>query len=631
MDNQTGPTVSGPSIVLCGRCNAKCARDDLQSHDGDLLCPLCFQRMEARNPLAAGEIERPPQARLRSSKVRAEPRELTLSDYPVRSTGTSFPPDEQEEQTRNRLMQLEHELRRRPEDVALLTEIAETYDELGQRQEAALCRREIFTLDPSNPSLRGKMVAEGPKRSQKPATSIPFWEDIPGILAYPLRGRGLGMVIVGGLMFGFATWVARYSLLGWAITGLVFGYLWAYWFNVIASAGTGEKEPPDWPEFFDIWHSIIGPAIASFVCFCIPFGPTIALGLTILFGPLTLNPITIGLLIGSGLVGVITYPMVVMAYAMFHTLTAAANYKFIYASILRILPDYILFITAFCILGALNAAVGTAVLAGVAFFLPIPILGTLTLAIANSFVFIYFNLAAYRLMGHLYHQSMGRLGWFGETTEPEKSLNLGVVVAGVTGLGVVCVIGFGAIMIAPALLVTATGIGDLPFEDGGYLEFAEFDSNYGHSKLRYEIRQVPEGFRFSGFHMSTRDRNPIPDFVVDSRGRFVDGTTDMQSGPIFNRLARRSGRTHTIFVGPTSGITAGPHVNGYTILRKVPWKGYDVIQVDDRDGSTRLMFDRNTGYLVGVEAPSIGREMSCVLIDTNIPGLRIPPEARELR
>ncbi|MCZ6603448.1 MAG: hypothetical protein O6952_10615, partial [Planctomycetota bacterium] len=132
-------------------------------------------------------------------------------------------------------------------------------------------------------------------------------------------------------------------------------------------------------------------------------------------------------------------------------------------------------------------------------------------------------------------------------------------------------------------------------------------------------------------HMSIRDRNPIPDFVVDSRGGFIDGTTDMQSGPIFNRLARPSGRTHTIFVGPMSGITGGPHVNGYTILRKVPWKGYDVIQVDDKDGSTRLMFDRNTGYLVGVEAPSIGREMSCVLIDTNIPGLRIPPEARELR
>ena len=620
MDKQTGPAVGGPAIIPCGSCFSRTPKDDMTRLEGDFLCKPCFGRVKSRRSQQATQEDAPP-------KRRREVNELTLRDVPA-SRAQLDPADEEKDRVRNQLIQLEHNLRRRPNDPNILSEIADLYDVLGDDDQAALCRRDLFAVDPAHPGLRGKIIADKPKMEKAPATAIPFWEDIPGILSFPLRGRGLSMVLVGGVLFGFALWIARYSIFGWILSGGVFGFLWAYWFSVISSAGTGVKEPPEWPEFFDIWHTIVWPAIVGICIFFISMGPAFALLMAIIAGPLTFNVITVPILGLLVLAGFLTYPMVLMVYSIFNSLAAAASYKFVYTSILKILPDYILFLTAYCVLSAMAFATSIAIAGVIAFFLPIPVIGTLTHSILQWTAWLYFSIAGYRLLGHLYHQSQGRLGWFEERTEPERSLNLAIVLAGVSGAVVASVAGLAAVLIIPGLLLGAAGVGDLPFRGGTYLEYSEFDSDWGWSELRYDVAEVPEGFEFSGYHAQGRVRNPIPGFAVYSDGRFRNGTTDLQSGPIFSGSYLRSrDRVQTIFLGPKDGWIAGPHVNGYTIIDKTTWKGWEVLRVDDKDTFTKLIYDMETGYLVGVNAQGLGRDLWCVLTDTNIPGLRIPPEA----
>jgi hypothetical protein len=325
--------------------------------------------------------------------------------------------------------------------------------------------------------------------------------------------------------------------------------------------------------------------------------------------------------------------MVLLTYAMFNSLGAAANYKFVYGAIGKILSDYILFVTAYCILWAMFIVTNIILTVAITLLLPIPIIGGLSLHILSAFAMLYFFIASYRLLGHLYHQAQGRLGWFEERTEPEKSLNPAIVLAGALGAITVCAAGIIAILVIPPLLLHAAGVGDLPLQGGTYLEYSEFDSDWGWSTLRYDIEENPEGtFRFSGQFTKSRLRNPIRGFVVNRRGEFVDGTTDLISGPIAGSMFGSPGaRKQTIFCGPTDGWVGTQHVNGYKIVQRTTWKGYNVLKVDDTDTYTKLLYDTETGYLVGVEAQALGRELWVVLSDTNVPGLRIPPEARNLR
>lgn len=619
MDKLTGPAVGGTLTLPCGWCYARLPKEELHSLEGDLLCSPCFEQVrKKRDREADGE----------TSVERKATKELTIRDVP-KGHSSFAPKDNDLDRVRDRLIQLEHQKRRRPKDVDLLSEMADLYDELGDDEQASTCRREMLELDPSHPGLRGKVIADGPKLSPRPSTATPFWEDIPEILAFPLRGRGLSMVIVGGILFGITLWIARYSIFGWILTGGIFGFLWAYWFSVISSAAAGVKEPPDWPEFFDVWHSILWPAIAAIICAAIPFGPALGLFLAIVAGPLTFNIITIPLLALLGLGGVFTYPMVLMVYSMFNTISAASGYRFVYGSIAKILPDYILCIAAYCVLGTMSLVASVTITAGAAFFLPIPILGSLTVSVLTATTLLYFNIAAYRLLGHLYHQSQGRLGWFEEKTEPEKNLNLFVVLAGVLGLGVASAAGLLAVLFLPGLMLNASGVSDLPFQDGTFLEYSEFDSNYGWASVRYEIEEVSEGFRISGGIESNRIRNDFPDFTVNARGEFVGGITDVRSGPIFSVRPGLSAREQTIFLGPAGGWLGSPHINGYIISGRGTWKGWDVFKVDDKDAATTLMYDTSTGYLVGVDATGIGRDLWVVLTSTNVDGLQVPPEAHE--
>ena len=465
-------------------------------------------------------------------------------------------------------------------------------------------------------------IGAGPRGApaQVEAIAPPFWEDIPGIFTYPLKGRGLPLMLVGGACFGVALTIAQYSLFGWLLAAVVHGYLWAYWFRVMNCAAQGIDEAPDWPEFFDPWQSIGAPSVAAFLCALIPFGPAVGWALFVSIGPLSWGLGTVLATIGLALVGAFVWPMTLLVYGLFNSIGAAMSYRFVYSSILKILPDYVLFIAAWCLLSTIKLVAVLLATAAVKTFVPFPLMDGLILNIGTCIIGLYFGLAGFRLLGHLYFQGMGRLGWFGVATEPERTISFPILCLGVGSAAVAIIVILAAVAILPAMITDVTGVGTLPFEDGSYLVYDIFDSDWGWYTIRYDIDQVGEHYEFTPSQLWGKEWPDLPTFAVNGRGQIVEGR-DIWAGPLPIFSVFDGARQQTIFLGPTRGHVMGTYINDYPVKAKETWKEWETFRVEDVDTGSRLFYDRETGYLVGAECPQIGRNLWCVLVETNLEDL----------
>ena len=606
MASERSPSGERAPRGMCGICLSSFPKDEMRERGGDNLCRPCYEMVEKKS----GAKSASPPAAAQPSQTEAPAPEPTATP--------SLAPKEEEKLLRQ-LTWLQQTVQANPDDVSTLVEMVEVYEKLGQDPQAFACRQQLSRVDPGHPILRKEAPDRrdpGAGEETPPAEPVvPFWMDVPGFLTYPFRGRGRAMLLVGGICFGLGMWIAVKSIWGIPLAVMVIGYLISYLFRVINSATTGAKEPPDWPEFTDFWDAFITPIIAYAILGFMTFGPYILLGWT------AQTPTIAVLRQLAFLWGILAFPMVLLVFAMFHSIREAMNPGLVLSSIKRVLPDYLILAVILCILYvghsfASGLLAGASDLVGTLSFQ----LGLLVYHMGDSFLKLYLYMTAGFLIGSIYHQGQGRLGWFEKATEPPRPLSPAVVRALAGTVALVLVVGLAKVFIGGGFV---SSLQPLPLRDGLHLDYrvryAPPGGGLREYKVRYDFAEVPEGFRVTG--KSSRESGFFTEFTIDSRGNFV-GEPPEREDPFPADIERgpgRAERTQSILWGPTGVDRGDRYRNGLRIEQKRDWHTFRCFEVKDPYLNGRLYYETKLGCLAGIDISEEGEDITfCeLLLSTN--------------
>jgi hypothetical protein len=242
----------------------------------------------------------------------------------------------------------------------------------------------------SCPECRGfcqPTVAPGPAQPEG------FSALLADAFAYPFRGSGVSLLLVGGAFFGFIDLLSRSWRKG--IFFLIFGlgYLSAFLFKIVATSAAGERELPGWPEFTDLWDSVglpflqmAAPWVACLAPAALPF---IFLGWT-----------PTALAAALAIAGVLSFylPMAVLAIAV-NDSVGAMHPGVVLPAIRAVFGPYFVIWVLFAAIGFLSGVVQAFVADRV------PFVG---FAI-NAVVSLYFLVVEMRLLGQLYFTNQERM------------------------------------------------------------------------------------------------------------------------------------------------------------------------------------------------------------------------------
>lgn len=181
-----------------------------------------------------------------------------------------------------------------------------------------------------------------PTKVSAPSFQIPqeqsFFARLPGAFAFPFRGSGILVLIVGTVLFSVLNFaggmgglrlVAMMGMRGgipvswWGlmIQVTVLGYLFAYMQSIIHATAIGDKEMPTLPGMANFYEDVLLPFLELLgVCaFC--FGPVILLAIVLVQtdSQTALAPV----LLGAFILGILYFPMAFLAVAMLDTVMAA--------------------------------------------------------------------------------------------------------------------------------------------------------------------------------------------------------------------------------------------------------------------------------------------------------------------
>ncbi|MCZ6603447.1 MAG: hypothetical protein O6952_10610 [Planctomycetota bacterium] len=613
---------------ICAHCYSDFPKDEMERMKGALYCKACSALIRRKSASRSQDEEAAP----------ARGAESPIIDAAPEPADGLLPPSEEEFELRAELLELERERKRRPEDVDILLQMSQLYEKIGDKEEASLHRDEYLRRAPVDSPARAKRVKrEAPSRRAAPPSphpsgqAEPFWHDIPEVLYCAIEDRGIVILLAGGAVLGTSLTYATFSILGYALSILVIGYIAAFTLSVIRNSASGGVDPLDWPTLMDPWNSIFQPLLAFLGCHIIPLAPFLLV--------LLVSGFTIGFNFFSGtflaitfLAALIIIPMALMVYAILRSYTDVINVPFLFESIRKILPDYLSLFSAICVIlsGKWIAYALVAYLVGTLF--PYPLLGTLVLLVGTSTVGLYALLTIAHLIGHVYAQSAGRLDWFGREKAPERDVTLPVVAAGGGGALLVLVVGFVLTPALPDLFARATGADKLLLFDRTFLQYDVISaSDSRRLRMRYEIEKVEGGYRFLLMSTTSGRRTEVAAFAVNREGDFLS-TPPSQEGPImdplFVMMFGREDRKQTILCGPRRPEPGEHYVNTYPLHGEVEWRGWRAYKVKNADISGALYYDRSTGYLVGIELSTVFSSIYALLTDTDVPGLDIPEAIR---
>jgi len=234
---------------------------------------------------------------------------------------------------------------------------------------------------------------------------------LPDAFVYPLRGRGKARLLafpIFVLGLYLLQYIAQFTVvmiawaLGLVLGVLIFGWLFAYSFEVLGTSARGDREPPEDPDL-TTKADLIGPILlAAAVALC-SFGPHI------LYRAVWIRefPPSAVLNVATLIFGVLYFPMAMIGVVLWGSL-AGLNPVLIIASIIRVAPSYALVVLTG---GALAALVWLAARFGQ---IPIPHLGSAIAGFVYAAFLLYCVTVLMRLCGLLYYCHEERLGWFGE-------------------------------------------------------------------------------------------------------------------------------------------------------------------------------------------------------------------------
>ena len=188
-------------------------------------------------------------------------------------------PEEWEEKFREALEALGEDSRN-PDIVARVAQAAEG---LGRTPEAFMYYDKLVQIDPGNvwAAQRLQAMATTPEQ-QKRAEQVrsqprTFGSALGGVLAYPFQGAGLGMLIIGSIMFFAISFVLRknvFFIYSIGPAALMSMYILAFYASVFTSSTMGNEEVPGWPDVTN-WSSLMGDAFQIVAAFIISFLPII--------------------------------------------------------------------------------------------------------------------------------------------------------------------------------------------------------------------------------------------------------------------------------------------------------------------------------------------------------------------
>jgi hypothetical protein len=232
---------------------------------------------------------------------------------------------------------------------------------------------------------------------------LPSADDVPpgflGMLrdaaAYPLRGHGPVIIILGAIFLAFIHLLSCSFRMRTAIFFAVFGagYLAAYMFHIVEASANGKRKLPEWPEFSNFWDSI-----------CVPFFqmlcPIVLCGLPGCVPVLILgwNERSFAMGIAIAIVCSFYVPMAILAIAVNNAL-AGMHPANVLPGIRAVFPRYA---GIWLVIGALGTA------SEVLYFTVLDAIPFVGIAV-NRWVIIFLGAMEMRLLGVLYHQSGGKL------------------------------------------------------------------------------------------------------------------------------------------------------------------------------------------------------------------------------
>ncbi len=247
-------------------------------------------------------------------------------------------------------------------------------------------------------------------QDEKPEPSL-----LSEALAYPFRGSGWIMIVLGAGLSALLTLGSAAPLIGKAAWFAGFGYFTAFYFDIILTTINGRDEPPDWPDITDLWGDIFQPALRTMGTVMIAFFP---LFLAIYANRDSDDGLLMSPLVWAGMVfGAFYFPMAILNVAVGNDIMGALPH--------RVIPDAVRAMPGYLVVAGLLAAVFVisklAVVAGYA----VPFLGGLFAAGIS----LYFMMAQARLAGSFYRQRLEAE----EAEEEDEDRAFGEITAGETG------------------------------------------------------------------------------------------------------------------------------------------------------------------------------------------------------
>jgi hypothetical protein len=255
-------------------------------------------------------------------------------------------------------------------------------------------------------------------RIERPV-EIGFYARLPGAFAYPFRGTGVLLLIVGMLIFAgmrFGIGAMRVGFRGLAL-GLVMqvflgGYLFSYLQGILHSTIVGDQEMPDLPPMSNVLDDIIMPFFRLLGVSLICLLPMVILAIWYISQHETPSG---AVLVSAGLFGCIYYPMAFLAVATLDSV-AAANPLVVVPSICKVPREYLVTVVLLAVVFTLRV-VGDVMINY--YFGP---LGLFSRSMARllemfgakvfwSFVSLYLLTVTMRILGLLYLTKKDLLGW----------------------------------------------------------------------------------------------------------------------------------------------------------------------------------------------------------------------------
>lgn len=252
-----------------------------------------------------------------------------------------------------------------------------------------------------------------------PAVELGFFARLPGAFAYPMRGAGVIVVVVGIalcalLKAGYAC--LHYKNLRIFIFGIIIeifagGYLFTFLQSIIHSTSAEDRELPDLPGISNFAEDVVVPFFRLLGLLLLCFGPTIGVAL---WAAASHDPTVALVSVVLLACGLVYFPMAFLSVAI-HDSVAAANPLVVAPSVLKVIIPYL------CCLSFLGLVVGVQYGGGLLLAKWLPG-GLSTESMKELFVFLtsiaflsffslYLLLVAVHLLGLLFVTQKARLGW----------------------------------------------------------------------------------------------------------------------------------------------------------------------------------------------------------------------------